>query len=276
MESKQVLKAAFNKIPQLTLLFWIMKMSATTLGETGSDLFTVPGANAHYFVPALFFTGIFVVSLILQLWSKRYVAPVYWTVILTTSLAGTAWSDYLDRTLQLGYTKGSLVLISALLLVFAFWFFTEPSMNVKQIASRKVELLYWLAILISNTLGTAAGDFLSHTKAEHGLGLSIMQGAMITGGLILLLALAYQFTNISRVFLFWIAFVLTRPFGATFGDYLIKPKEVGGLGLQNGTLLASAILLGLLVISLFVYYENHVRYHHKLSLRELTLQDETA
>jgi uncharacterized membrane-anchored protein len=268
--TKQQLIQAANKIPQLTLLFWIMKMSATTLGETGSDLFTVPGANAHYFVPALFFSGIFVISLILQLVSKRYIAPVYWTVILTTSLAGTAWSDYMDRTLQLGYAKGSLLLISILIAIFAFWYFTEPTLNVKKLASRKVEVLYWVAILVSNTLGTAAGDFLSHPKAEHGLGLTIIQGASITTALIALIALAYAFTKINRVFLFWVAFVLTRPFGATFGDYLIKPKEVGGLGLNNGTLIASGILLGVLVLCLFVYYENKAKEHHFLILQAET------
>lgn len=267
MENDQLnMRSALNKIPQLTLLFWIMKIAATTLGETGSDLFTVPGAEDNYFTPLLFFLGIFAVFLTCQLFVKKYIPPVYWTVILSTSLAGTAFSDYMDRSLGLGYMKGSLILVTLLALIFVFWYFTEPTLNVKNIQAKKVEVLYWIAILVSNTLGTAAGDFLSHQPKgvsqlagggqylEQGLGLTIAQGAMLTGGLILLVLLAYWFTKINRVFLFWTAFVLTRPFGATFGDFLIKRHEKGGLGLQNGTQIASAILLGILVICIIVQY----------------------
>lgn len=264
--AKDVVRSSINKIPQLTLLFWIMKIAATTLGETGSDLVTVPGSEDNYLIPFLFFIGVFVVFLTIQLFAKKYIAPVYWTVITSTSLAGTAFSDYMDRSLGLGYMKGSLLLISLLILIFLFWYFTEPTLNVKSIATKRVEVLYWIAILISNTLGTAAGDFLSHSAEgvgklagggnflEQGLGLTIAQGAMITGGLIVVIVLAYFLTKISRVLLFWLAFVLTRPFGATFGDYLIKPHDKGGLGLENGTEIASAILLGILVICILVEY----------------------
>ncbi|WP_088071552.1 COG4705 family protein [Gottfriedia luciferensis] len=263
---KNIVNSSINKIPQLTLLFWIMKIAATTLGETGSDLVTVPGTQDNYLTPFLFFVGIFAVFLTIQLFVKKYVSSVYWTVILSTSLAGTAFSDYMDRSLGLGYMKGSIILISLLAIIFLFWYFTEPTLNVKSIATKRVEVLYWIAILVSNTLGTAAGDFLSHKAEgvgtlagggnylEQGLGLSIAQGAMITGGLIILILLAYRFTKINSVFLFWAAFVLTRPFGATFGDYLIKPQEKGGLGLQNGTQIASAILLAVLVICLIIEF----------------------
>ncbi|WP_018758966.1 membrane protein [Paenibacillus terrigena] len=255
-----------NKIPQLTLLFWIMKIAATTLGETGSDLVTIPGSDDNYLIPFLFFIGVFVVFLTIQLFVKKYVPVVYWVVITATSLAGTAFSDYMDRSLGLGYMKGSAILLSLLIIIFVFWYFTEPSLNVKHIATKRVEVLYWIAILVSNTLGTAAGDFLSHKAEgvgklagggsflEEGLGLTIAQGAMITGGLILLVLLAYWFSNINRVVLFWLAFILTRPFGATFGDYLIKPHEKGGLGLENGTVIASAILLGILVVCIIIQY----------------------
>lgn len=243
-----------------------MKIAATTLGETGSDLVTVPGSEDNYLTPFLFFVGIFAVFLTIQLFVKKYVPSVYWTVILSTSLAGTAFSDYMDRSLGLGYMKGSLLLISLLAIIFLFWYFTEPTLNVKSIATKRVEVLYWIAILVSNTLGTAAGDFLSHQATgvgklasgssylEQGLGLTIAQGAMLTGGLIVVVLLAYWFTNINRVFLFWAAFVLTRPFGATFGDYLIKPQAKGGLGLANGTQIASAILLAVLVICIIIQY----------------------
>ncbi|MFB9757169.1 COG4705 family protein [Ectobacillus funiculus] len=261
---KNIVNSSINKIPQLTLLFWIMKIAATTLGETGSDLITVPGSEDNYLTPFLFFIGIFAVFLTIQLFVKKYVPPVYWMVILSTSLAGTAFSDYMDRSLGLGYMKGALLLVSLLAIIFLFWYFTEPTLNVKSIATKRVEVLYWVAILVSNTLGTAAGDFLSHKAEgvgtlagggnylEQGLGLTIAQGAMLTGGLIVLVLLAYWFTGINRVFLFWAAFVLTRPFGATFGDYLIKPQEKGGLGLANGTQIASAILLAVLVICIII------------------------
>ncbi|MFF2498046.1 hypothetical protein [Peribacillus sp. NPDC058075] len=264
--AKKIVNSSINKIPQLALLFWIMKIAATTLGETGSDLVTVPGTEDNYLIPFLFFVGVFAVFLTIQLFVKKYIPPVYWTVILSTSLAGTAFSDYMDRSLGIGYMKGSLILISLLVIIFLFWYFTEPTLNVKSIATKRVEVLYWMAILVSNTLGTAAGDFLSHkaegvgklagggSYMEQGLGLTIAQGAMVTGGLILLVILAYWFTNMNRVFLFWVGFVLTRPFGATFGDYLIKPQEKGGLGLENGTQIASAILLAILVICMIIEF----------------------
>ncbi|MBB6671880.1 COG4705 family protein [Cohnella nanjingensis] len=264
--ANKLASSSINKIPQLTLLFWIMKIAATTLGETGSDLVTVPGADDNYLIPFLFFIGVFVVFLTIQLFVKKYVPPVYWVVITSTSLAGTAFSDYMDRSLGLGYMKGSLLLVSLLVIIFLFWYITEPTLNVKSIATKRVEVLYWVAILVSNTLGTAAGDFLSHKAEgvgklagggsflEQGLGLTIAQGALLTGGLILLVLFAYWFTKMNRVILFWLAFILTRPFGATFGDYLIKPHEKGGLGLENGTQIASGILLGILVICIIIEY----------------------
>ncbi|PEJ59035.1 hypothetical protein CN692_06030 [Bacillus sp. AFS002410] len=277
--AKEIVKSSVSKIPQLTLLFWIMKIAATTLGETGSDLVTVPGAEDNYLTPFLFFVGIFAVFLIIQLIVKKYVPSGYWTVILSTSLAGTAFSDYMDRSLGLGYMKGSLILISLLAIIFIFWYFTEPTLNVKNIATKRVEVLYWIAILVSNTLGTAAGDFLSHKSEgvgtlagggsylEHGLGLTIAQGAMLTGGLILIILLAYWFTNLNRVFLFWVAFVLTRPFGATFGDFLIKPQEKGGLGLANGTQIASAILLVILLVCIIIQVITNKSKVHKANIQ---------
>ncbi|PWV98441.1 putative membrane-anchored protein [Paenibacillus cellulosilyticus] len=264
--TNKLIRSSINKIPQLTLLFWIMKIAATTLGETGSDLFTVPGSEDNYLIPFLFFIGIFIVFLGIQLFVKTYIPPVYWVVITSTSLAGTAFSDYMDRSLGLGYMKGSALLVGLLIVIFLFWYFTEPTLNVKHIETKRVEVLYWIAILVSNTLGTAAGDFLSHKEEgvgklagggsflEQGLGLTIAQGAMLTGGLIVLVLLAYWFTAINRVVLFWVAFVLTRPFGATFGDYLIKPQDKGGLGLENGTQIASGVLLAVLVICIIIQY----------------------
>ena len=150
---------------------------------------------------------------------------LYWSVILATSTAGTTMSDFMDRTLQLGYTRGSLILLGILLAIFTYWRLTEKSMSVANIRTFRVEVLYWIAILFSNTLGTALGDFLADDS-----GLGFLGGAILIGSLIAAVAAAAYFTKISRVLLFWIAFVLTRPFGATFGDVLTKPVAKGGIG----------------------------------------------
>ena len=149
-----------NKIAQITLVFWIMKISATTLGETAGDLLAQT-LGVGYAVSTLIFFSIFLITLVAQLSSRRYIPALYWTVILSTSVAGTTMSDFMDRTLALGYAKGSMILITILLSIFAYWYFSERSLNINYIRNRKAEVLYWIAILFSNTLGTALGDFLS-------------------------------------------------------------------------------------------------------------------
>ena len=234
----------WNKIPELTLLFWIMKIIATTLGETGGD-WVAQTMNVGYLTSTLIFFGFFVVMLIVQLSLKGYVPPVYWAVILATSTAGTTMSDFMDRTLELGYATGSLIIVSVLIIILVTWRLVEGSLSVSQVNSRRGEVFYWMAILVSNTLGTALGDFLAD---DSGLGFG--GSALLIGGVILLIILLYYFTKISRVVLFWAAFVLTRPFGATFGDLLTKSTEKGGLG--YGTVGASLILLVALII-LIIY-----------------------
>lgn len=236
---------AWNKIPQLTLLFWITKITATTLGETGGDLLAQT-MNVGYATSTIIFFSFFLVALTAQLIVTRYVPPIYWAVIVATSTAGTTMSDYMDRTLELGYALGSLILISILIVILVIWKLSEKSLSVTDIRTRRGEIFYWVAILFSNTLGTALGDFLAD---DSGLGFG--GSALLISGVLLLIVLAYYFTRISRVLLFWIAFVLTRPFGATFGDLLTKPHEKGGLG--YGTIGATLILLGLLIF--FVIYE---------------------
>jgi uncharacterized membrane-anchored protein len=189
--------------------------------------------------------SVFLVSVVAQLRAKKYIPALYWTVILSTSTAGTTMSDYMDRTLGLGYAKGSLILVAILGAVFLVWRLSAHSFSVQNIRTFRVELLYWTAILFSNTLGTALGDFLAD---DSGLGFG--GGAALIGGCLALVVLAAYFTKISKVLLFWIAFVLTRPFGATMGDVLTKPHEKGGLGF--GTIGSSAILGAVLVI-LVVY-----------------------
>src|ERR1035437_8218491 len=231
-----------NKIPQLALLFWLMKITATTFGETGGD-YLAQTLNVGYGVSTFIFFGFFLVMVTCQLFSKRYIPIIYWAVIVATSTAGTTMSDYMDRTLDLGYTIGTIILISILIVVLTIWRITEKTLSVTNIRSVRGETFYWTAILFSNTLGTALGDFLAD---ESGLGFG--GSALLITIVLALVVLAYCITKISRLVLFWIAFVLTRPFGATFGDLLTKSHEKGGL--NYGTRGASIILLSLLVILL--------------------------
>jgi uncharacterized membrane-anchored protein len=236
----------WNKIPALTLLFWIMKITATTLGETGGD-FVAQTMNVGYATSTIIFFAFFIVMLVCQLISKKYIPAIYWAVIVATSTAGTTMSDYMDRTLDLGYTTGSIILVSILIVILITWKLVDGSLSVTQIQSRRGEIFYWMAILFSNTLGTALGDFLAD---DSGLGFG--GSALLISAVLLVVILAYYFTRISRIVLFWIAFVLTRPFGATFGDLLTKSTEKGGL--DYGTKGASLILLGILVA--LVIYES--------------------
>ncbi|MFJ7977117.1 COG4705 family protein [Peribacillus sp. JNUCC 23] len=233
-----------NKIPQVTLLFWIMKIDATTLGETAGDLLSMT-MGVGYGVSTIILFALFIITLIAQLLSKKYYPIIYWLVITSTAVAGTTMSDFMDRTLGLGYAMGSTILVCILLIIFAYWYASERSLNIHDIRTRKVEILYWVAILFSNTLGTALGDFLADSS-----GLGYIGGAVLIGILLVIIVLAKYFTKISRVFLFWIAFVLTRPFGATFGDLLTKPTEKGGLNL--GTT-GSSLVLGVILLALIIY-----------------------
>ena len=231
--------ATASKLPAVTAAFWVMKIAATTLGETAGDLLSMT-LGVGYAASSLGLVSAFVVTLGLQLAARRYRPPLYWLVILTTSTAGTTMSDYMDRTLGLGYAKGAALLVALLLAVLGAWRLTTGSLSVDRVTTRKTELFYWIAILVSNTLGTALGDFLSDSS-----GLGFAGGAALIGGLLALVLLATFFTRASRVLLFWIAFVLTRPFGATVGDALTKPRAAGGLAL--GTAGASAVLAAILV-----------------------------
>jgi len=233
-----------NKIPAVTLLFWIMKICATTLGETAGDLLSMT-LHVGYAISSQILISVFVVTLIAQLFSKRYIPVLYWAVILSTSTAGTTMSDYMDRTLGVVYAMGSLILITILIIILFLWYKSEKSLSVTNIKTFSGELFYWMAILFSNTLGTALGVFLADNT-----GLGFGGGAILIGSLLTLVVLAHYFTKISSVILFWIAFVLTRPFGATFGDLLTKVPEKGGLGF--GTKGSSLILLAILAV-LIIY-----------------------
>lgn len=227
-----------SKLPRITAFFWIMKICATTLGETAGDLLSMT-LNVGYAVSSMILVGVFLTTLVTQLISKSYNPLLYWTVILATSTAGTTMSDFMDRTLGLGYAKGSMILVSILLAILAFWRFSIGSLSVTNVNTPKIELLYWTAILFSNTLGTALGDFLADTS-----GLGFAGGALLIASLLALVLAAHYYTKISAVMLFWIAFVLTRPFGATLGDFLTKTHAKGGLG--YGTIGSSIVLVSIL------------------------------
>ncbi|HEY9790125.1 MAG TPA: hypothetical protein V6D22_06995 [Candidatus Obscuribacterales bacterium] len=238
-----------GKLPQITLAFWIMKISATTLGETAGDLLSMT-LKVGYEISCLILLSIFVVVLFFQLRSKSYHPFLYWGVILATATAGTTISDFMDRTLQLGYVHGTLILFSLLLVVLGVWRLSTGSLSVTEVKSRKGEAFYWAAILVSNTLGTALGDFLSDSS-----GLGFAGGALLIGSLIALIAAANYFTKIPKVALFWAAFVLTRPFGATMGDLLTKGPDKGGLGF--GTIGSSLVLFAILVFTIWWTHRHH-------------------
>ncbi len=233
-----------GKIPAITLLFWITKICATTLGETAGDLLSMT-LNLGYATSSALLLTLLAIALVFQLRATSFHPGLYWTVILATSMAGTTISDFIDRTLGLGYATGSAVLAALLLTVLAIWRSTEGTLSVTNVRTRRAEHFYWAAIVVSNTLGTALGDYLADDS-----GLGFLGSAALIAAVLALLAVAYRTTSLNRVGLFWAAFVLTRPFGATFGDLLTKLPDRGGLGL--GTAWSSAVL-ALLLLALVAY-----------------------
>jgi len=233
-----------NKIPQITIAFWVMKICATTLGETAGDLLSMT-LKIGYGLSSLILFSFFLITLTLQLIAKKHNPILYWLVILSTSTAGTTMSDYMDRTLGLGYASGSLILVLLLLMILSVWKWSEKSISITNINTRQGESFYWAAILFSNTLGTAIGDFLADDS-----GLGFLGGALLIGSTLALLVVSNYKSNLSNVFLFWAAFILTRPFGATFGDLLTKPVEKGGLNF--GTIGASMVLFAILVVLIII------------------------
>lgn len=240
-----------NKVAKVTLLFWLMKIVATTLGETLGD-YIAQTLNLGYTVALLITIAFFLVVLTIQLNTKKYIPTYFWLVIIATTTLGTEISDYIDRTLKLGYTLGTLLLLSGLLITLLLWYTKYKNLIVYPILDKNKEGYYWIAILFSNSLGTAFGDYLSDN-----LGLSYLNGAFVTATMIVIVTLLHYTTKINQVVLFWIAFIFTRPFGATFGDFLTKPIAKGGLDL--GTLNAS--ILSLLLMITFVVL-SHKKQHH--------------
>ncbi len=233
-----------SKIPEVTFGFWIIKIIATTLGETGGDAVTM-SLNLGYAIGSLIFIGLFIVLVAGQIAAKRFHPYLYWAVIIATTTAGTTIADFADRSLGIGYAGGSSILCALLLASLAAWYFTEGSISVETVTRPRIELFYWVAILFSQTLGTALGDWMADTND-----LGYEMGALVFGAGLALIAAAYFFTHISRTALFWSAFILTRPLGATLGDFFDKPPADGGLGIDR--FYASAVLLGVMILLLLI------------------------
>ena len=246
-ESTSLLRDAATKVPAVTLGFWVIKILATTLGETGGDSVTmswlhadVHPHNGGYLIGTGIFIVVFVVAVIVQISAKKFNPWIYWIAIVASTTVGTAMADFFDRSLGIGYTGGSSILLACVLGSLAAWYLTLGSINVQTVATPKVEIFYWVTITFSQTLGTALGDWMADTS-----GLGYAGGALVFGAGLAVLAALYFWTDVSRVLLFWAAFILTRPLGATVGDFLDKPIHDGGLALSRP--IASAIIAVVIV-----------------------------
>jgi uncharacterized membrane-anchored protein len=233
-----------SKVPQVTLAFWIIKILATTLGETGGDALSMQ-LGLGYLVSTLIFLAFFAVTVSAQVASRRFHPLFYWACVVATTTVGTTTSDYFDRSLGLGYVKSSAILLAAVIVVLIAWRRTTGSIAVDRITTRPNEVFYWVTILVSNTLGTALGDF-----TADDLGAGFEGGALIFSGLIALVAVAHFFRWAPQAVLFWAAYVLTRPLGATLGDTLTKPLKEGGLNLDR--IVASLVILVVMAVGVWL------------------------
>ena len=238
-------RSTLNRIAEISILFWIIKIISTTLGEMSGDLLSQTLSLGY--VAGLAITGAYLAGILFfQIRADRFRPALFWAAIVGTTMVGTEISDLLDRTLGLGYAGGSAILLAALLATLAVWYLREGELGVEPVTTRRVELMFWVAVLFSNSLGTAFGDFLVDV-----IGLSYLQGAMVTMGVIgVVLGLHYT-KAMNEIALFWIAFIFTRPFGATFGDFLTKPVSKGGLDLGTywGSLISIALISVCVVIA---------------------------
>lgn len=227
------------KVPQVTLVFWIIKIAATTLGETGGDTVTMT-LNWGYLTGTAIFFSVLVVLVGVQIVAKKFHPFLYWATIVASTTFGTTMADFADRSLGIGYTGGSSLLLFCLIAVLGLWYWSQGSISVETVNTPKVEMFYWAAITFSQTLGTALGDWMADTG-----GLGYEGGALVFAAGLVALTAAYYWTNVSRVLLFWAAFILTRPLGATVGDWLDKPVDQGGLALSRP--IASAVIAAFMV-----------------------------
>jgi uncharacterized membrane-anchored protein len=239
-----VAKQALTKVPAVTLGFWVIKILATTLGETGGDTVTMT-LNWGYAAGVALFGVVLVVLIAAQILAKRFHATLYWATIVASTTFGTTLADFADRSLGIGYTGGSLLLLSCLLATLGLWRWSEGTVSVSTVSEPKVEAFYWATITFSQTLGTALGDWLADTR-----GFGYERGAAVFTAALGVVVALYYWSRVSRVTLFWLAFILTRPLGATVGDFVDKPVADGGLALSRP--LASAVIAAAIVVLLIV------------------------
>jgi len=245
---------ALAKVPEVTLGFWLIKIAATTLGETGGDAVSM-SMNLGYLISTGIFALIFVAAVVAQVRAKAFHPLLYWTTIVATTTVGTTLADFADRSLGIGYAGGTGLLLALLLGSLFVWYRALGSVSVSSINSPKAEAFYWLTIMFSQTLGTALGDWMADTA-----GLGYTGAAVVFGSLLALVAVAYYRARISRTLLFWVAFILTRPLGAVVGDFLDKPMSAGGLALSRYS--ASAALLAFMLIAILLFRQRAARTAH--------------
>jgi uncharacterized membrane-anchored protein len=235
---------SLSKVPEVTLTFWVIKIAATTLGETGGDSVTMT-LNWGYLTGTALFLGALVALVIAQIVAKQFHPFLYWATIIASTTFGTTMADFADRSLGIGYTGGSSLLFVCLMIVLALWYWSEGTISVNTVTTPKVESFYWAAITFSQTLGTALGDWIADTG-----GLGYEGGSLVFAAGLVVLTVIYWWTRVSRVLLFWAAFILTRPLGATVGDFLDKPTSDGGLALSRPLASATLAIFIILCIAL--------------------------
>jgi uncharacterized membrane-anchored protein len=240
-----------SKVPEVTLTFWVIKIAATTLGETGGDAVSMT-LNWGYALSSALFIAIFLVAVAAQISAKSFRPFLYWFVIIATTTAGTTIADFADRSLGIGYSGGSLILFVLLMASLGVWYWRAGSISVDTVASPRIEMFYWATILFSQTLGTALGDWMAGTKD-----LGYERGALVFAAGLAVIAAAYVWTNVSRTLLFWSAFILTRPLGATLGDFLDKPVADGGLAISRFSV--SALLAVFMIACILIFRQRAER-----------------
>jgi len=253
MENKTI-ENNLSKVPELTLVFWMIKIAATTLGETGGDAVTM-SMNLGYLVGTLIFAAIFLVAVVIQIKAPKFHPVIYWTTIIATTTVGTTLADFADRSLGIGYAGGSALLLFLLLGSLFVWHRTLGTISVESVKNPKSEMFYWVTIMFSQTLGTALGDW---TADSAGMGYG--GSAILFCALLAVVAILYYRTKISRTILFWSAFILTRPLGAVVGDFLDKPLDHGGLALSRYS--ATAALLAFIVACIFIFPHRPAKLAH--------------
>jgi uncharacterized membrane-anchored protein len=243
-----------SKVPEVTLIFWIIKIAATTLGETAGDAVSM-SMNLGYLVATAIFAAIFLVAVVAQIKAQGFHPLLYWATIIATTTVGTTLADFADRSLGIGYAGGSSLLFGLLLASLAIWYRSLGTVSVDTVSSPKAEMFYWVTIMFSQTLGTALGDWTADTA-----GLGYVGGAMVFSALLALVVAVYYWTTLSRTLLFWAAFILTRPLGAVVGDFLDKPLSAGGLALSRYS--ASTVLLAFILASILIFQQRAAKQVH--------------